>query len=171
MKLTTLEEYALRCVLQMARKDEGASSTIPELARLEALTVPNTAKIMRLLRQSGVVRSQRGSQGGYVLARPAGEISVQEVLDAVGGKFDSSLVCERHGGDRDACIHQGDCSMQSLWGVLEGLLNGVLSRCMITDLLDPVRMRRWVSTRVEPALAASRERADVFRSLRGGARG
>jgi Rrf2 family protein len=171
MKLTTLEEYGLRCVLQMAKKGVDKSSTIPELARLEALSVPNTAKIMRLLRKAGVVRSQRGSRGGYVLARPAGEISVQEVLDAVGGKFDSALVCERHGGHREACIHHADCSMQSLWGVLEGLIEGVLSRCMLTDLLDPARMRRWVASRVEPALAASRERADVFRAAKEASRG
>jgi len=167
MKLTTLEEYGLRCVLQMARKAEGVSMTIPELSRLEDLSVANTAKLLRLLRKGGVVRSQRGSQGGYVLARPAGTTSVQEVLDAVGGKFDSGLICEKHTGGRTVCVHQADCSMQSLWGVLEGLINGVLSRCMLTDLADPARMRRWVSSRVAPALAAASETPDVFRPAKG----
>jgi len=89
----------------------------------------------------------------------------------VGGHFDLDRICSRQGGDRASCIHRGDCSMESLWGVLGGLLSGVLSRCMLSDLADPVRMRRWVSTRVEPALVASRESPDVFKSLKEGARG
>lgn len=168
MKLTTLEENGLRCVVQIARKGEGGSATIPELARLEDLTPANTAKVLRLLRKADVIRSTRGKQGGYVLARPAGEINVQEILDAVGGKFDSGVLCARHGSERSACIHQADCSMQSLWGVLENMLNGVLSQCHLSDLMDSAHIRRWAATRVEPALASAVKGPDVFRRKRGG---
>lgn len=168
MKLSTLEEYGLRCVVQIARKGGGASSTIPELARIEDISPANTAKVLRLLRQGGVIRSNRGKQGGYNLARPADRISVQDVLDAVGGKFDSGILCARHGSERASCVHRSDCSMQSLWGVLEHLLNGVLSQCHISDLLDSSRIRRWVATRVEPALASAVGGPDVFRPGKGG---
>jgi Rrf2 family protein len=166
MKITTLEEYGLRCILQMARKGQGASATIPELSRLEALTPANTAKLLRLLRKGGIVLSQRGSKGGYVLSRPPHEISVQDVLDAVGGKFNSSIVCERHTGGRDSCVHRAECSMQSLWGVLEGLLSNVLDECKISDLLDPVKTKRWISTRIQPVLTSRLESPDPFRSLK-----
>ena len=59
MKLTTQEEYGLRCLLQLARKDTG-SLTIPELSRREGMSPANVAKIMRLLRRAGFVRSTRG---------------------------------------------------------------------------------------------------------------
>jgi Rrf2 family protein len=162
MKITTLEEYGLRCVLQMARKGQGQSTTIPELSRLEALSLANTAKLLRLLRKGGLIQSQRGSKGGYVLTRPAEKISVQDVLDAVGGKFKSGIVCERQRGGREACIHRAGCSMQSLWGVLEGLLNNVLDQCMVSDLLDPEHTKRWIETRIAPVLASSERPPDVF---------
>jgi Rrf2 family protein len=168
MKLTTLEEYGLRCVVQIARKGEGKSSTIPEIAKREDISPSNTAKVLRLLRRGDVIRSTRGKQGGYVLARPAESISVQDVLDAVGGKFDLGVLCARHGDQRKQCVHKSDCSMMSLWGVLEQLLNGVLTQCRISDLLDTQRIRRWATSRIEPALASSEGAPNVFRTLKGG---
>ena len=81
MKLTTQEEYGLRCLLQLAR-DGGRSLTIPELSRQEGISAANVAKIMRVLRRAGFVRSTRGQSGGYALARPAEQIMVGEVLAA-----------------------------------------------------------------------------------------
>jgi hypothetical protein len=60
MKFSTQEEYGLRCLVQIAAHGESASLTIAKLGQLEGITVPNVAKIMRVLRRGGFVRSTRG---------------------------------------------------------------------------------------------------------------
>ena len=69
MKLSSSEEYGLRCLLQLARQTPG-SLTIPEISQAEGITHHNVAKLLRILRQGGFVASARGQQGGYALAKP-----------------------------------------------------------------------------------------------------
>ena len=71
MKLSTQEEYGLRCLLQIARVGASASLTIAEMSEREGISSPNVAKIMRILRRAGLVNSTRGKSGGSLLARPA----------------------------------------------------------------------------------------------------
>ncbi|HUL79346.1 MAG TPA: Rrf2 family transcriptional regulator, partial [Vicinamibacteria bacterium] len=74
MKLSSQEEYGLRCLLQLARAGGGASLTIAEMSEREGISAPNVAKIMRILRRAGLVKSTRGKAGGYALARPAAQL-------------------------------------------------------------------------------------------------
>ena len=64
MKLSSSEEYGLRCLLQLARQAPGHSLTIPEISQAEGITHHNVAKLLRILRQGGFVASARGQQGG-----------------------------------------------------------------------------------------------------------
>ncbi|MBL8219782.1 MAG: Rrf2 family transcriptional regulator, partial [Bryobacterales bacterium] len=80
MKLSAQEEYGLRCLIHMARLQDGESLSIPEISRAEGLSIPNVAKLMRLLRLGGIVTSVRGQAGGYTLAQPADQISVGSVM-------------------------------------------------------------------------------------------
>ena len=60
--------------------------SIAELARSEGISEPQVAKMMRHLRNAGLVQATRGQAGGYALSRPPGEINVGEVLGALGGQ-------------------------------------------------------------------------------------
>jgi DNA-binding IscR family transcriptional regulator len=60
---------------------------------------------------------------------------VAEVLNALGGRLYSTDYCNRFTGDRASCAHLGDCTIQSLWGMVEGLLDRVLGRTTLLDLL------------------------------------
>jgi Rrf2 family protein len=135
MKLSAQEEYGLRCLLHMARQADGASSTIPEISRAERLSVPNVAKLMRLLRLSGFVASSRGQAGGYTLARPAAQITVGEVLSALGGNLFGPGFCTRHAGLQPECTHDADCSLRSVWSVLQEAVEIVLGKTTLRDLL------------------------------------
>ena len=59
MKLSTQEEYGLRCLLRVGKKGMGGSVTIPELSRAEGISEPNAGKMMRILRRGGFVTSTR----------------------------------------------------------------------------------------------------------------
>ena len=128
MKLSAQEEYGLRCLLHMASKGAGASLSIPEISRAEGLSIPNVAKLMRLLRIGGFVVSARGQTGGYTLAKPPGEIPIGRVMDSLGGKIYSETFCERHAGLSQICVHHTDCSLRSVWSTLQRLMEDVLDK-------------------------------------------
>ncbi len=154
MKLSTQEEYGLRCLLHLARVPGGQSLTIPEISKAEGLSVPNVAKLMRILRMGGLVQSVRGQSGGYTLARTSAEIPVSEVLDLLGGQFFSSKFCERHAGRQSVCNHAVDCSLRVLWNTIQGVLHEVLGKTTLEDLLcSEAAMTDLLSCRAEGVLA------------------
>jgi Rrf2 family protein len=134
MKLSAQEEYGLRCLLQMARH-AGESLTIGVLARSEGISAPNAAKILRVLRRGGFVKATRGQAGGYLLARPAAEINVGEALAVLGGRLYDPHFCDKHTGMEAFCQHLTDCSIRSVWRLVQGAVDQVLGRLTLKDLL------------------------------------
>ena len=126
MKVSAQEEYGLRCLLQLARRQkagDGHPLTLSEIAREEGL------------RKAGLVRSVLGRTGGYTLARGTEDMSVAEALAALGGKLYDTDYCGKFSGDQVVCTHMGDCSIRSLWGVLESLVERILSKTMLSELI------------------------------------
>jgi Rrf2 family protein len=165
MKLSAQEEYGLRCLLHLARCAEGDSLTIPEISRAEGLSVPNVAKLMRLLRLGGLVQSARGQSGGYTLARPAREISVAAVLDLLGGPLFGPNFCERHSGKEKVCTHSVDCSLRSLWSSVQIILGEILEKTTLADLLcDEHAMARRIedlSRQMAPVASAAKDQSGL----------
>lgn len=149
MKLSAQEEYGLRCLLHMAGKGPGASLSIPEISRAEGLSIPNVAKLMRIMRIGGFVTSVRGQAGGYTLTRPPDEISVGSVLELLGGRLFGSAFCDRHSGLLESCVHSQDCAIRSVWKVLQQAVEGVLKNMTLQDMLkNENEMHGWVSARM-----------------------
>jgi Rrf2 family protein len=94
---------------------------------------------MRLLRRSGFVKSTRGQAGGYLLARPVFEITVGEVLDALGSRFFDQTFCVRHKGAEDSCAHLADCSIRPVLRELQSVVDRVLGRLTLDHLLGSER--------------------------------
>lgn len=156
VRFTSQEEYGLRCLLQIARlaPSPPAQVSVAEIAERESLTPAYVAKLLRILRQAALIEGTRGQKGGYHLSRPAADISVGDVLGALGGTLYSSEFCERHAGTGRSCVHSTDCSIRSLWSSVDGLVSSILSRCSLADLLGPERgMDLLLKDRVEQAQA------------------
>jgi Rrf2 family protein len=137
MKLTSHEEYGLRCLVQVARRGERASVTIPEISRNEGISTPYAAKLLRILRRGGFVKAARGKVGGYTLALPPEQILVSDALAILGGRIYEDGFCGRHAGQKHDCVHSSDCSMRSLWRNVQDAVDRVLSSITLHDLLDP----------------------------------
>ncbi len=135
MKLSAQEEYGLRCLLHLGRQSSDSSLTIPEISRAEGISEAYVAKLMRLLRQSGLVTSARGQSGGYTLARRPAAINVSEALAALGGRLYDPEFCERHAGEEQLCTHSIDCSIRSLWKSVQTTVDELLIRVTLQDLL------------------------------------
>ena len=137
MKFSSTEEYGLRCLLQMAKKGTDGTTTIVELSQKEAVTPAYIGKIMSILRKGGLVKSIRGQSGGYQLSRPPQGISVNEVLEALGGKFfQQEEHCDTPSKEHDSCVHSMDCAVRSLWMGLDLAVTGYLKRCKLSDLVS-----------------------------------
>ena len=144
MKLSSQEEYGLRCLLRVGRAGVEGSVTISELSRSEGISEPNVAKMLRILRNAGLVQSTRGQAGGYSLARPAFEINIGEALAALGGRLYEASFCETHTGMERLCTNMPDCSIRSVWRMVQGAVDQVLGKITLKDLLLPEReMNTW----------------------------
>ena len=149
MKLSSQEEYGLRCLLRLGQQPPGASLTISELSKNEGISSPNVAKMMRVLRKAGLVTSTRGKDGGYALARPAEQIKVGEALAVLGGRLFDSAFCDTHSGSTGLCANMGDCSIRSVWRLLQDAIDGVLGRMTLKDLVrSESDMRAWPGAQV-----------------------
>jgi Rrf2 family protein len=135
MKLSAQEEYGLRCLLTLARAQPGESLTIPQIAEAERISGPNVAKLLRALKRGGYVIALRGQSGGYALARKASTINVGEVLGCLGGKIYDASFCGRHSSATRGCGHNSDCSVRSVWRLVQSAVDDVLSRLTLADLL------------------------------------
>jgi Rrf2 family transcriptional regulator, iron-sulfur cluster assembly transcription factor len=133
MKLSSQEEYGLRCLLQLARA--GASLTIAEMSEREGISAPNVAKIMRILRRAGLVTSTRGKAGGYTLARPAADVKALDVLAALGGRLFDTGFCDRHAGIQSHCLNTRDCSIRPVLRGLQQAVDHVLGELTLASLL------------------------------------
>jgi Rrf2 family protein len=136
MKLSSHEEYGLRCLLRVAHQGAQGSATIPEISRHEGISVAYVAKLMRILRQSGFVKAARGKTGGYTLALPPERICVGDALTILGGRIYEDDFCNRHSGTLTSCSHSTDCSIRTLWHAVQGAVDTILRRTTLRDLLD-----------------------------------
>jgi len=150
MKLSSQEEYGLRCLLQVAHHGPDGSMTIPEIAGIEGLSIPHVAKLMRLLRRGGFVKSVRGQAGGYKLARLPDQINIGEVLAWMGGRLFEPSFCTMHSGTAKLCTHSIDCSIRSLWQSVQHVVDQVLDKVTLCDLLGGERqVSSWITDQTE----------------------
>jgi len=136
MKITAQEEYGLRILVRIAgcRDEEGMS--IPQLSEAEGLSPHYVAKLTRLLRMEGFINSTPGYKGGYVLARPAKEIVINELLKALGGALFDKEFCGLHSGTLKLCTNSVDCSTRSLWQMIQFTVDQLLDKITLYDLVN-----------------------------------
>jgi Rrf2 family protein len=138
MKISSQEEYGLRCLLQLS-KAEHQALTLPEIAAAEGLSVSYVAKLMGVLRDAGLIESVRGRSGGYRLTKSPEEIGLGSLLLVLGeALFDEPGYCEGHAGisPNGICVHHGGCSLRALWQTLEQWMRGTLNQITLADLVQ-----------------------------------
>lgn len=155
MKITALEEYGLRCLVQLACNDAGTPLSAREIAEAEGLTVEYVTQLLVRLRHAGLVKSVRGSRGGFLLTRPPGAMTMGDVSRALGEPLLERL-CAFYTGTRPTCIHEGAaCGILDFWTDIAGKVHGVLDGYTLKDLAARmVEDRRRAAERAAGAEAA-----------------
>jgi Rrf2 family protein len=134
MKITAQDEYGLRILVRIAKCKDQTGLSIPQLSEAEGLSRPNVSKLTRILRMEGLINSTKGHVGGYVLARPAADITVNAVLKALGGRLFDEAFCANHVGVMKICTNSIDCSIRSLWSMVQASIDKLLDKITLADL-------------------------------------
>jgi Rrf2 family protein len=139
MKLSTQADYAVRAVYELALHEPGAVLHTGDIAAAQHIPGPRLAKVVHDLACADLVRTQRGHQGGVMLARPAADITVRDVYEAVEGPI---LLC-RCRQRVEPCSDDG-CDTHEFWHGVETLLTEELQAMTFATLAD-ARRRACVS--------------------------
>ena len=135
MKITAQVEYGLRIMVRIARCKDEKGLSIRQLSEAEGLSANYVAKLTRTLRMKGLINSTRGHMGGYILAKPAAAITINHALKALGGRFFDKKFCESHSGILTLCTNSVDCSIRSLWSVMQIALDKLLDEVTLADMV------------------------------------
>jgi len=129
VRVSAKADYALRAVIELAAAGEGPVKG-ERIAQAQEIPLKFLENILGDLRHAGIVRSQRGVEGGYWLARPAGEITVAEVIRVVDGP-----IANVRGVGPERVEYAGSAArLQDVWIAVRANLRGVLERVTIADL-------------------------------------
>jgi Rrf2 family protein len=130
MHVTAKADYAVRAVVELAGSSQGSPRKVDEVAKAQGIPVSFLENILTQLRSAGIVRSQRGPEGGYWLAKPPEEINLAHVIRAVEGP----LVGVR--GQRPEEIeYVGSAeSLQQVWIALRANLRKVLEHVTVEQV-------------------------------------
>lgn len=130
MEITRQADYAVRTVLDLARAPAGMRVRTSEIANRQRIPPTFLAKIVARLSVAGLVRTTRGATGGLSLARPAEEINLLEVVEAI----DGPLLVNSCVLDPDACAFGETCPVHEVWCEAQGLLVNRLKQTSFADL-------------------------------------
>lgn len=132
MRLSHLADYAVVLMTAAARRPVDARLSATELSVETGVPLPTAQKLMGQLAASGLLRSVRGAAGGYSLAKPAGEISLADTVEAVEGPI-SMTVCSGHDGPSD-CALDAHCRVKPHMGVVGNAVRGALGAVSLNKL-------------------------------------
>ena len=132
-KVNKMTDYATVVLIAIARSDEVQSSH--RLATQTGIPLPTVSKLMKALSRAGLVASHRGAAGGYVLGRPALEISVADVIQAVEGPIALTACADT---SDEQCNIQTLCPVQGKWNRVNTAVRSALSEVTLADMVAEV---------------------------------
>ena len=140
MKLSTKGRYGLRALIDLAQYSEETPVSITSISKRQDISERYLEQLMSMLKKAGIVKSIRGANGGYILARDAKEISVGEVLRALEGSLEP---VECAGLDpRGGCQASESCVTKYVWKRINDSINRTVDDIWLSQLVEEGRMTR-----------------------------
>jgi Rrf2 family iron-sulfur cluster assembly transcriptional regulator len=149
MRLTTKGRYAVTAMLDLALNADVSPTSLGDISQRQGISLSYLEQLFARLRRAGLVKSVRGPGGGYLLADPAGEISVSRVIDAVNETVDATR-CQ---GLSD-CQEGDTCLTHHLWCELSGQIRQFLDDVTLEQLMQRGDVRK-VASRQQARIDAS----------------
>ena len=130
MRVTAKADYAVRAAVELAGARESAPRKMDDVATAQEIPVSFLENILTQLRSAGIVRSQRGPDGGYWLSRPASEITLAQIIRGVEGP----LVGVRGQRPEEVSYAGAAEPLQRVWIALRANLRAVLEQVTVADV-------------------------------------
>jgi FeS assembly SUF system regulator len=134
LRVSRLTDYATVAMTCLAAQPDDVLSTA-QIAEGTRLELPTVSKLLKLLGHAGLVESVRGVNGGYRLARPAAEISLAQIVEAMEGPL-AVTECNVAVGQ---CEREAHCSVRDNWQGINSAVDGALRAVSLADMLKPLR--------------------------------
>ena len=134
MKLSTKGRYGLRAIIDLARYSETEPVSISSIAARQEISERYLEQLVALMKKAGLVKSIRGASGGYVLARPAAEISVGDVLRALEGSLEP-VKCPAFSHEEE-CMAAGGCVTKYVWQKINDSINQTVEEIHLDELVE-----------------------------------
>jgi Rrf2 family transcriptional regulator, iron-sulfur cluster assembly transcription factor len=148
MEITQQADYAVRTILDLTLRPAGERTSCQEIAQRQSIPVAFLTKICARLAAEGLVQSQRGVNGGIRLARPAQEITLLQVVEAIDGPITFNR-CNRKPSE---CDRSRTCPVHSVWSELcrdfrarLAAYNFATMAASANSTSQPIRLREGVS--------------------------
>ena len=132
MRLTHLADYAVVMMTAAARRGTVARLTAAELSGETGVPLPTAQKLMQTLSRHGLLTGHRGAGGGYALARPAAEISLADIVEAVEGPI-ALTQCKGEEAASD-CALDAHCRLKPHIGIVGAKVRGALGAVSLMEL-------------------------------------
>lgn len=132
-RLNRLTDYAVVVMTQIAVRDK-TTSTAAQISRDTGVPLPTVAKVLNALARYGLIVSQRGASGGYGLGRPADEIGVADIIQAIEGPIALTACVD---GSSGSCDVEGLCPMRGGWDKVNRAIRSALEDVTLADMTAP----------------------------------
>jgi Rrf2 family cysteine metabolism transcriptional repressor len=140
MLFSTKAEYGVRLMVELGRQPSSQPVALSAVAEAERLPLSYLEHLVAKLREAGLVRSTRGAHGGYQLARPADQIAMNEVVEALEGQIAPMECFYDDPEGKVLCSHENDgdraCATKLLWTRVQGGVNKALSGTTLAELVE-----------------------------------
>jgi Rrf2 family cysteine metabolism transcriptional repressor len=137
MKLSTRTRYAVRALIELALNEDNKPLQLKIIARRQDISIKYLEQLIAVLRSAGLVRSIRGSKGGYMLAKEPDKIVLSDVFHCLEGNANTSECVE----DKDYCQRAADCAARQVWTQVQQAIEEVLQSITLRDLVDNTKKR------------------------------
>ncbi len=137
MKLSTKSRYGLRALFDMAYHSGTLPAQIKDISRRQTISPRYLEQIFQDLKKAGLLKSRRGPQGGYYLAKRPEQITVREIIEATEGQM-ALVDCVKgaKGRAKKVCEFDNQCVTQQIWSEATRRLNEYFDSVTLKDLCD-----------------------------------
>ena len=135
MRMSTKAQYAVRALVSLNLNSDGHPVSIKDISEREKISLNYLEQLFVKLRRGGIVNSVRGPGGGYVLAKPAADIRIDQIIDTVEEAL-MPLSCMSADGSCNCAV---ECTTQSVWQGLGNQIRNFLASMTLEDLTNDGR--------------------------------
>ena len=137
MRMSTKAQYAVRAMVNLNLYSEGSPVSLRDISLRESISLTYLEQLFVKLRRGQIVKSVRGPGGGYLLARPAMEIQVDEIIDSV----EESLVPVACMDQKHGCVCDDHCVTHNVWHGLGEKIRDFLASITLEELTQEARSK------------------------------